>query len=129
MLKIFGPLKEYIESNPSKRVNKTLENFFADPLSKFYLIEGNQTSGYEAVKIVDSMYNALETIVAVEFLSVDAEREVQRITRLDPNFDETSVFDIIRQIYGKKLLNKTFINLPKTTFKWLLFRELFGVFG
>lgn len=119
VLKMFGPLKEYFETYTPKRKNKSLEKFFEDPLSRFYLIivhelcqifegailkiEGNETSGCEAVKIVDSVYNALETIIGVEFISIEAAQEVKQIAYFDPGFDETSVFDIIRPIYGKKI--------------------------
>lgn len=118
VLKIFSALTQYFTSNPSKKVHKTLANFFADPLNKFYLIivrelcevfegaiikmEGNETTGNEAVKIVDGVYNTLETIISVEFISVEAGVEINRIKQLDPDFNETIVFDVIRPIYGNK---------------------------
>lgn len=117
VLNVFEPLKEYFFSKNTKRAHFTLRKFFADPLNKFYLIivrdiselfedailkiEGNQTSGYEAVKIVDDVYNALETIIGVQFMSIDAQNEIQKIKEMDPNFDDKSTFDIIRPIYGK----------------------------
>lgn len=67
VLKIFGPLQQYFEASKSKKV-LNLKTFFADRLSKFYLIivrdlcqvfedaivkiEGNETTGNEAMKIV-----------------------------------------------------------------------------
>lgn len=138
VLNVFGPLKEYFGSDSLKRVHNTLKNFFADPLNKFYLIivrelcevfeeailkiEGNQTSGYEAVKIVDSVYHALETIIAVEFVSVDAEREVRQIKQLDPNFDETSVFEIIRPIYGNENVKLVNVFTPIFACVYLIFK-------
>lgn len=120
VLKMFAPLTEYFTSNPTKKVPVTLKKFFADPLSKFYLIivrdlcetfedailkiEGNQTTGYEAMKTVDSVYRTLETILAVDFMPIDAEDELRKICQLDPYFDETSVFDTIRPIYGKTIV-------------------------
>lgn len=65
-------------------------------------IEGNQTCGHEAVKIVAGLYGSLETTISMKYMSLDAETELKRIKELDPTFDETDVFErILHPIYGK----------------------------
>lgn len=118
VLKVYGALNEYFVSNPTKKVPPVLRNFFADPMSRFFLIivrdlcdifeeailkiEGNETTGYEAVKIVENLYLSLETTISMEFLSLDAEKEVKNIRQFDPTFDETGVFGkFVQPIYGE----------------------------
>lgn len=118
VLKVYLPLQEYFESSPTKKVPPILTNFFGDPMNRLYLIivrdlcelfeaailkiEGNQTCGHEAVKIVDDLYRSLETTVSMEFLSLQAEKEVKNIRQFNPTFDETGVFEkFVRPIYGK----------------------------
>lgn len=146
VLKIFEALKEYFSSKPTKKVPVLLRNFFSDPLSKLYLIivrdlceifenailkiEGNQTTGVEAVKIVDDLKRTLETTIAIKFLSLDTEKEVRNIAQLDPTFDETDVFDrYVYPIYGKSLN----YSIESEVYKKIIFkysnRWLLGLFG
>lgn len=121
VLKVYEPAKDYFESEPTKKVPILLLKFFADPLSKFYLIivrdlcesfeeailriEGNQTCGHEAIKIVADLCLSLETTISLEHISLDAEEELQKITQLDAEFDETGIFDrTVHPIYGKNLV-------------------------
>lgn len=123
VLKVYGPLMQYfLNPKPTAKLPVLLKTFFSDPMSKFYLIilrdlcevfenailkiEGNQTTGYEAVKIVDELCKTLETTIALKFMSIDAENEVRNIAELDPSFDETDIFDkTIQPIYGKSSNN------------------------
>lgn len=50
---------------------------------------------------MDSVYRALETIISLKYISIEAEKEISRIKQLDPQFDETTIFDVIQPIYGK----------------------------
>lgn len=120
VLKVYDPLVKYFMSSQSKKVPVTLKNFFADKMSKFYLIivrdlceifeeailkiEGNETTAVQGVKIVDGLYRSLETTIAMEFLSFDAEKELENIMKTDSTINKKNIFDdILRPIYGKHI--------------------------
>lgn len=122
VLKVFGALEEYFTANSSTKVARVLLNFFEDPLRKFYLIivrdicemfeeailmiEGNDISGYEAIKVVKNIQMKLQGCIDESFMSIEAERELVNIRKFDPNFDETAPFDdIVRPIYGKQQIH------------------------
>lgn len=120
LLKVFEAAKKYFLSASTKKVPVSLKNVFSDKMSKFYFIivrdlcevfedaivkiEGNEITGYEAVRIVDGLYRTLETTISMEFFSLDAEKELENIMKIDENITKKTVFDeILRPIYGKQM--------------------------
>lgn len=134
ILKIFNALKKYFDSNPSKKVPKSLEMFLADPLHKFYLIvvrdlcelfesairmiEGNQTSGIEALKTVENLQAKIQNVIRSKFISIEAEEELNsvknhpkllkdlKITKKEQEKDsqivKNRIFEtILKPLYGK----------------------------
>lgn len=64
-------------------------------------IEGNQTTGLEAVNIVVNLQRKIQNLLETKFISIDAEEELQRIAEMDPGFNEEDAVDNIAvQIYG-----------------------------
>lgn len=119
LLKVFEAAKKYFLSASTKKVPVSLKNVFSDKMSKFYFIivrdlcevfedaivkiEGNEITGYEAVRIVDGLYRTLETTISMEFFSLDAEKELENIMKIDENITKKTVFDeILRPIMVNK---------------------------
>lgn len=119
-MNVYEALKDYFLSKTTKNAPVSLKNFFYK-MSKFYLIivrdlcelfedtirkiEGEEITGYEAVKIVDDLYRTLETTISMEFFSLDAEKELGNIMKVDRTVTKKNTFDdILRPIYGKKLI-------------------------
>lgn len=110
LLNVFEAANAYFLSGSTKKVPVSLKNVFADKMTKFYFIivrdlcelfedaivkiEGNET-GFEANRIVDGLYRTLETTILMEFFSLDAEKELENIKKIDGNVTKKNVFDEI----------------------------------
>lgn len=118
ILKIFDALEEYFNSNPSKKVPLSLKRFLNNPLHKFYLIvirdlcelfesairkiEGNQTTGFEAVKTIQNLTEQIQNVIESKFISIQAEEELKHVLRNSEDMDEQTIFEtIINPLYGE----------------------------